>query len=76
MFDAPKEAKLLAYTSLCRPILDYADVVWDPATRSEVHDVELIQNSAILFISHLEGRTSSVSETRNELGLEDRRKNH
>jgi len=30
VYDAPKDAKLLAYTSLCRPILDYADVVWDP----------------------------------------------
>ena len=25
-----KEAKLVAYTSLCRPIFEYADVVWDP----------------------------------------------
>jgi len=36
VYDAPKDAKLLAYTSLCRPILDYADVVWDPAVRSKV----------------------------------------
>jgi len=43
MLDALKEAKLLlAYTSLCKPILGYADVVWDPATRSKVHDRELI----------------------------------
>ena len=32
MYDAPKVAKLLAYTSLCRPILEYADAVRDPGT--------------------------------------------
>jgi len=78
-FDAPKAAKLLAYTSLRRPILDYANVVWDPAARNKVHDIELVQNSAIRFISDMKGRADSVSEARDELGLrslEDRRKNH
>jgi len=42
MYDAPKEAKLLAYRSVCRPVLDYADVVWDPATRNKVQDIELV----------------------------------
>jgi len=28
---APIPSKLLAYTSLCRPILEYADTLWDPA---------------------------------------------
>jgi len=37
MYHAPKEATLLAYTSIHRPILDYADVVWDPVTRSKWH---------------------------------------
>ena len=59
MSNAPKEAKLLAYTSLCRPILEYADVVWDPSARSKMHNIELVQNSAIRFISNLKGRTDS-----------------
>ena len=29
--DAPQSAKLLAYSSLCQLILEYADVLWDPA---------------------------------------------
>jgi len=77
MYDAPKDAKLLAYTSLCRPLLDYADLVWNPAARSKVHDIELVQNSAIRFISNMKGRADSVFEARDELGLrslEDRRK--
>ena len=79
MYDAPKEAKLLAYTSLCRPILEYADVVWDPSAKSKIQDIELVQNSAVRFISSLKGRTDSVSEARNLLqlqSLEERRKNH
>jgi len=77
MYDAPKDAKVLAYTSLCRSILDYAYVVWNPSVRSKVHDIELVQNSAIWFISNMKGRADSVSEARDELGLrslEHRRK--
>ena len=65
MYDAPREAKLLAYTSLCRPILEYADVVQDPAARGKIHDIELVQNSAVRFISNLKRRTDSVSEAKN-----------
>ena len=66
MYDAPKEAKLLAYTSLCRPILVYADVVWDPSARSVIHDIELVQNSAVQFISNLKGRTDNASKVKNQ----------
>ena len=33
MHNAPQEAKLLAYTSLCQPILEYADVVLDQSAK-------------------------------------------
>ena len=36
MYNAPKKGELFAYTSLCRPILEYADVVWDPHTRTNI----------------------------------------
>ena len=36
--NAPQEAKLLEYTSLCRPILEYADVVWNPPAKCRVND--------------------------------------
>lgn len=61
-----KEAKLVTYTSLCRPILDLG---WDPATRSKVPNIELVQNCTIWFISNLKGRNDSASEERKELGL-------
>ena len=63
MYDAPKEAKLLAYKS--RPILEYADVMRDPSARSKIHDIELVQNSAVRFIiSNLKGRTDGVPEAK------------
>ena len=34
--DAPQPVKLLAYSSLCRPILKYADVLWDPADAASI----------------------------------------
>ena len=64
MHNASQEAKLLAHTSLCRAILEYADVVWDPSDESKEHDIELSQNKAIRFIANLRGRDDSVSVTR------------
>ena len=43
--------------------------MWDPTTRSRIHDIELVQNSAVNFISNLKGRTHSVSEAKNQLQL-------
>ena len=37
LHDATLEGKTLAYTSLCRPILEYADVVWDPVCKQSTH---------------------------------------
>ena len=66
-------------TQIYRPIFEYVDVVFDPSAKSKIHDIELVQNSAVRFISNLKGRTDSVSEAINQLqlqSLEDRRKNH
>ena len=79
MHNASQEAKLLAFTSLCRLILEYADVVWDPSARCKVHDIEIIQNKAIRFIANLRRREGSVSAAKERLKLEtleDRQKNH
>ena len=73
------EAKLLAYTRLCRPILKYADVVQDPHAKQTIHIIKLIQNKAIRFIKNIKGRDESVFTARDDLdliSLEKRRRNH
>ena len=75
---APTKAKRLAYTSLCRPILEYADSAWDPCNKQTIYTIEMIQNRAVRFIKNLKGR-ESVTDARDQLGLsslQDRRKNH
>lgn len=78
LYDAPQKAKLMAYTSLCRPILEYADTVWDPTDKQTSYNIEMVQRKAVRFIKKLKGR-QSVTDASTELGLqslEDRRKNH
>ena len=78
LHDAPTPAKLLAYLSLCRPVLEYSDVLWDPADKASCQKLELVQNKAIRFIKSIKGR-SGVTAGRCSLGLqtlEQRRKNH
>ena len=46
------------YFSFIRPLLEYADVVWDNCTQYEVNDLEKIQNEAARIVS---GATKLVS---------------
>ena len=58
-------------------MLEYAEAVWDPLTKSKIRDIEQIQNNA--FIHNLKGHTDTVSEARNQRplqSLQDRWKNH
>ena len=69
LFDAPEKARLLAYTSLCRPHVEYAASVWDTSLEYLIHDIEMVQNSAIRFISKLKGR-ESITMARENLQIE------
>ena len=53
--DASQPAKLLAYSSLCRPILEYADVLWDPSNATSIQELEAAQNRAIRFVKSIKG---------------------
>ena len=46
LYDAPKKALLLAYTSLCRPHLEYAASVWDTSLGYQINNIEMVQHSA------------------------------
>jgi hypothetical protein len=69
LHDAPASARLLAYTCLCRPHVEYAASVWDTSVDYLMHDIEMVQHSAIRFISTLKGR-DSVTAAREKLELE------
>ena len=59
-YDAPRQARLLAYTSLCRPVLEHADSVWDTSLKKTINGIEMVQNRAVRFISRLKGRVSEA----------------
>lgn len=47
---APSATRLLAYTSLIRPKLEYACIVWDPYKKININALEMIQRKAVRFI--------------------------
>ena len=47
---ATKKAKLLDYTTLCRPLVEYASSVWDPDLEYQIYDIEMVQHRAVRFI--------------------------
>ena len=70
------KVKLVAYKTLCRPLVEYASEAWDPYTKKLIEHLELIQNKAMRFILNLKG-ICSMTDARENLGLEtlsDRRK--
>ena len=50
LHEAPEKGKLLAYTSLCRPILEYADTLWDLSDNTSRDAIEHVQSQAVRFI--------------------------
>ena len=66
------------YTSFIRPILEYADTVWDNCTQTKITEIEKIQTEAMRIVT---GATKSCSKLRllEETGwdkLENRRYKH
>ena len=78
LHDAPRKARLLADTSLCRPLLEYAHTVWDPSRGKDVESIEMTQHRAVRFINCPRGR-ESITEACSQLGLQtlqQRRRDH
>jgi len=63
LFNAPAKAQILAYTSLCRPQLEYEVAVWDPSLQYLIKYVEQVQNNAIRFIAKLKRQRQYHSGT-------------
>lgn len=69
LYDAPVKVKLIAYTTLCRPLLEYACEIWDPAHLMLSNNLEKVQNKAVRFVKNLKGWDVSVTESKAELNL-------
>lgn len=75
--NAPSSLKLKAYKTMVRPSLEYASVVWDPHTKSNIQKIEKIQRLAARFIYSRYRRRDSPSamlQLANLEPLEDRRR--
>ena len=73
----PSNIKAKCYTTLVRPILEYASVIWDPVTQKGTKEVEMVQRRAARFVAGDYRTTSSVSRIIERLqwpSLEVRRK--
>ena len=64
-----KKTKLIAYKTLCRPLLEYASASWDPYLVKDIDALEMVQRRAVRFISELKG-TVSISDETDKLDLD------
>ena len=67
----PTHIKAVAYTSLVRPILEYASAAWDPHSQNNINTLERIQRQAARFCKNNYSREpGSVTKFLQELGWE------
>ena len=72
----PRDTKVLCYTTLLRPLMEYASVIWDPFTKTYTNRLEMVQRRYARFIFHDYRTTSSVTAMLDQLqwsSLEERR---
>ena len=75
---SPRDAKVKAYKTYVRPIVEYASSVWSPATDCHIDQLEMVQRRAARFVLNDYSRQSSVSAMMSTLGwdtLQQRRDN-
>lgn len=72
----PSKTKVLCYTALLRPLMEYACTVWDPHTQSNISKLEKVQRYYARFIFNDYQWRSSVTSMLNQLrwpSLQERR---
>ena len=56
-----KGTKELCYKAMVRPIMEYASVIWDPSTDTNIHKLEMVQRRAARMVFSDFKSTSSVT---------------
>ena len=64
----PSEIKAQCYTSLVRPVIEYAATAWDPYTARNIQRLEAVQRRAARFVTGDYKTTSSTSQMITNLG--------
>ena len=75
---APQPAQLLAYSSLCRPIFEYVNILWGPADAASIQEHKAVQNRVLIFFKSIKEK-QGITEERTALRLhelKDRRKSY
>ena len=65
----PSHIKLQCYTTMIRPILEYANTVWSPYTKKDISKIERVQRQSARFIMADYSRHSSVTNMLANLNL-------
>lgn len=76
--NCPEELRKTAFTTMCRPVLEYAAPVWDPHLAGDVAKLEKVQRRGARFVKNDYRRTSSVTTMLEDLQwvpLKERRQN-
>jgi len=66
----PKKVKAACYTTLVRPVMEYATAVWAPHTAQNCNKLEQVQRRAARFACCKYERTASVTSMLNDLKWE------
>ena len=67
LYKCDTKVKATAYTTLVRPILEYATVVWDPYQQYLINNIEMVQRRAARWVKQEYGITTSVTSILNNL---------
>lgn len=62
LYEAPNELRKLAYSTIVRPAIEYASIVWDPYTKKDIGQLDKIQNVALRFIYRRFNRFDSPTD--------------